>query len=255
VAIQQGHIRYTLALHSLPVAYAFINVVRDSSLRSDHAPIIMEPNFQSVTPNVEDSDTRITGLMADHQPPHNAVSQVPSDGGHTLLSNTSTQLAAPPISQLATSMPDESVIPAPTPSDSLPELPQNAPAPDDSQPAIISDVHGGAQQAGALLSQDSVKDAVTPMDSGSDYDIHSSDCGSPFTHPSPAFVPLPESDVEEDYSSESMRDDGALSTADGTHQNSDVNTTSTGEGTSPSGNPDSPNAAQPSKHSPPETPS
>jgi hypothetical protein len=215
----------------------------------------MEPNFQSVTPIVEDSDTRMAGLMADHQPPHNAVPQRPSDGEHTLFSNTCTQPATPPISQLATSMPDESVIPSPIQSDSLPEPPQNAPAPDDSQHAIVSDVHGGAQQAGALPSQDSPKYSVTPMDSGSDYDIHSTECGSPFTPPSPALVPLPESDVEEDHSSESMWDDGVPSMAERMQQNSDVNTNSTGEGTSPSGNPDLPDAVQPSKHSRPETPS
>lgn len=212
----------------------------------------MEPDFQSVTPKVEDSDTRITaGLMADHQPPHDAVPQGPSDGEHTLLSNTSTRPATPPILQLATSMPDESVVPCPTQSNSLPESPQNAPAPDDCQPAIVSDVLGAAQQACDLPSQDPARYPVAPMDSGSDDDIHTTDCESPSISPWALLVPLPESDVEDDHSSESKPDDVVSGTADGRHH-SDVNTNSTGVGASPSGNPDSPNAVQPSKYSFPE---
>src|ERR1700761_7579525 len=108
----------------------------------------MEPDFRSMTPKVEDSDTDIISLMADRQPPHNAVPQVPPDGEHMLLSHTSTQPTTPPVSQLEpTPMPDESVIPRPTLSDSLPETPQNAPASDDYYPAIVSEVHGGAHQA------------------------------------------------------------------------------------------------------------
>lgn len=229
----------------------------------------MEPDFPSVTPKVEDSDTDINSLMADRQPPHNAVPQVPSDGEHMFLSHASTQPATPPVSQLeTTSMPDESVIPCPTLSDSLPETPQNAPASDDCHPAIISDVHGGAQQACASHSHDSAKYLVAHMDSGSDDndDTHTIDsiheCGSPFVvlsspsdpPTSPLLVPLPESD-DEDYSSESTGDGGVSGTADGMSQNSDANTTSTDGRASPSNDQVPSNVVQPSKHSLLETPS
>ena len=210
----------------------------------------MEPDNQSVTPKVEDLDTHAPDLMADHQHPHNAVSQRPSDGEHTLLSNVSLQPATPPVSQLETSMPDESVIPCPTPSDSLPESPQNTPPPYDYQPEISSDVHGGPQQACALPSQDSA-DALT--DSGSDDDIHITDYESSLIEPWALLTPLPESDVEEDYPSGSMQDDGVAGTADVTNQNSDINTNSTGGGNAPSNNPEE-NDVQPSKQSPPGTP-
>ena len=228
----------------------------------------MEPDFPSVTPRVEDSDPDIISLMADHQPPHNAVPQVPSDGEHVFLSHTSTQPATPPVSQLeTTSMPDESVIPCPTLSDSLPETPHNASTSDDYQPAIISGVHVGAHDACASPSHDSAKYLDVPLDSGSDDNdnTHAIDsiqeCGSPFvvlsapsdSPTSPLFVPLPESD-DEDYSSESTRDGGVPGTVDGMSQDSDANTTSTGGRTSPSSGPAPPNAVQPSKHSHLETP-
>ena len=250
MSIQQEHARYTYFFLSLPIAWTSLKLVPDSFLHSDLRVYHMEPDYQSMTPKVEDSDTRITSLMADHQPPHNAVPQRPSDGEPTLLSNASLQPATPPVSQLETSMPDESVIPCPTPSDSLPKSPQNAPPPDDYQPAIVPDVHGGPQQACAPHSQDSA-DAHT--DSGSDDDIHTTDYESSFIDPWALIVPLPESDVEEDHPSGSIQDDGVAGTADVRNQNSDVNTNSTGVGTSPSNSPNSPDAIQPSKQSLPGT--
>jgi hypothetical protein len=196
--------------------------------------------------------------MADRQPPDNVVPQVPSDGGHLLHSNKSTQPATPPVSHLetTTSMPDESVIPCPTTlSDSIPETPRNA---DDYQPAIVSDVHDGAP------SHDPAKYSVAPMDSGSDDSdhIHTTDsiheCGSPFVvlsapsdpSPCPLHVPLPESDEED---SETTRDEGVSGTEDGKSQHSDAYTSSTDGRTSPLSDPDSPNVVQPSKHSRVET--
>ena len=190
--------------------------------------------------------------MADGQPPHDAVSQVPSDGGHVFHSNTSAQPATPPVSQLeTTTMPNESVIPCPTTlSDSLPEAPRN---PDDCQPAIVSDVHDG------VPSHDPAKYSVAPVDSGSDDDdhVHTTDsiheCGSPFVvlsspsdpSPGPLHVPLPESDSED---SESTRVEGVSGTADGRSQYSDAYTSSSDGRSSPS-DPDPPNVARPSKHS------
>ncbi|KAH9168397.1 hypothetical protein EDB89DRAFT_1992287 [Lactarius sanguifluus] len=207
---------------------------------------------------MEDSDTRITGLMADHQPPHNAMSQGPSDGGHVSLSNTPMQPETLPVSQLeTTSMPDESLIPCHTPSDSLPDSPQNVPAPDASQPAIVSDVHSGTQQAFTSPSPDSAEYSVAHMDSGSDDNTYSTnsihECGGPFVDlstpsipsPCPLLVPLPESDVEEDPS-ESLQDEGVANTASSSSENSDAYTTSTGGRTSPSGDPEPQNVVQPS---------
>lgn len=222
----------------------------------------MDPDIQSVTPKVED-DTHITGLMADHHP-HDAVSKVPSDGKHMPLSNTSMQPATPPVPQLETI--SESVIPYPTLSDSLPESPQNALASNACHPVIVSDVHSGAQQAYASLSQDSAECSVSPMDSGSDDNTHgkksthesgcpSVDLGVPSVAvPCPSLVPLPESDVEEDQSSESSRDEEAASNASSSSQNSD-DTASTDGRTSPLSDPDPQIPVQPSKQSPLETPS
>ena len=215
---------------------------------------IMEPqtDIPSVIPTVEDSDTHITRLMEDRQPPHD-VSQGSSDGEHMHLSNTSTQPATPPVPQLETTlMPDESVVPYRTSSDSLPELPQNPPASDACQPVIASDVHRGAQQLCASHSQDSAKYSVSPMDLGSDDNTHSTkstrECGPCMDSAAPCvpapLVPLPESDVEEDHSSESSRDEDDGSTAgSSSSQNSDAYSTSTDD-------PDPPSAVRPSKHSP-----
>ncbi|KAH9018232.1 hypothetical protein EDB83DRAFT_2400623 [Lactarius deliciosus] len=208
---------------------------------------------------MEDSDARITGLMADPQPPHNAMSQGPSDGEHVSLSNTPMQPETLPVSQLeTTSMPDESLIPCHTPSDLLSDSPQNVPAPDVCQPAIVSDVHSGAQQAFASPSPDSAEYSVAHMDSGSDDNTYGTnsvhECGGPFVDlstpsipsPCPLLVPLPESDVEEDPSSESLQDEGVASTASSSSDNSDAYTSSTGGRTSPSGDPEPQNVVQPS---------
>ncbi|KAH8977822.1 hypothetical protein EDB92DRAFT_691441 [Lactarius akahatsu] len=208
---------------------------------------------------MEDSDTRITGLMADRQPPHNAMSQGPSDGEHVSLSNTLMQPETHPVSQLeTTSMPDESLVPCHTPSDLLPDSPQNVPAPDACQPAIVSDVRSGTQQAFASPSPDSAGYSVAHMDSGSDDNTYSTnsihECGGSFVDlstpsvpsPCPLLVPLPESDVEEDPFSESLQDEGVASTASSSSENSDAYTTSTGGRTSPSGDPEPQNVVQPS---------
>ncbi|KAI9435089.1 hypothetical protein H4582DRAFT_1972780 [Lactarius indigo] len=171
----------------------------------------MEHDFQ-------DPDTHITGLMADHQPPHNAVPQGPSDGEHMFLSNTPMQPAT------------------------LPDSPQNVPVPDAFQPAIVSDGHSGVQEACASPPQDPAEYSVAHMDSDSDDNTQSTksihECGGPFVDlsppsvpsPGPLLVPLPESDVEEDPSSEPLQDDDVASTAK----------------TSPSGDPDPQNVVQPS---------
>jgi hypothetical protein len=226
----------------------------------------LQADVQSVivTPKVEDSDTHITGLMSDHRSPHTSVSQGPSDGERMLLSNTSMQPATLPVSQLeTTSMPDESVVPCRAPSDLLPESPQNTPASNSCQPVIVSDVHSGAQQSCASHSQDSAKYPVSPMDLGSNDDTHSTksihergpfmDSGAPCV-PAP-LVPLPESDVEGDHSSESSRDEDDASTADSSSsQNSDAYLTSNVGRTSPPSDPDPQSAVRPSKHSPLGTP-
>jgi len=64
--------------------------------------------------------------------------------------------------------------------------------------------------------------------------------------PGPLLVPLPESDVEEDHSSESSQDEDTASTASSSSQNSDAYSTSIGGRTSPSSDPDPQNTVQPS---------
>ncbi len=212
-----------------------------------------------MTPKVEDAGTHITSLMADCQPPHDAAPQVPSSGEHIPLSNTTMRPATPRLSQLETPpMSDESLIPCP--SDSVPESPQNAPAPDACQPVIISDVHSEAQQA-ILSPQERAEYSVASMDPDSDNSPHCAkyDCESrsPLSVPnvpipSPLLVPLPESDVEEDHPSESWPSEGATGTAGGRSQNSDAYTSSTGERTAPRNDPD---VARPSKFSSIDAPS
>ncbi|KAF8267449.1 hypothetical protein EI94DRAFT_1328300 [Lactarius quietus] len=94
--------------------------------------------------------------------------------------------------------------------------------------------------------------AVAPSSDDNTESIH--ECENPIIgssapsvpSPYPLLVPLPESDVEEDHSSESSRDGGVSGTANGMSQNPDTDTTSSGGDTSPSGNPDPLNEAQPS---------